>query len=147
MFDVDSVSTRLEEGEATVVDVGVQQVRNHIIDELHRYFLMRRLREELRIGILENLFNFDPDGENDHRHDEGNEDLLTDVFALEFGLDLRDRDEELLSVVRVQRQLVDVPEERPVDEVRYKADHPCRLVALDFLLDLENVLLCEIRLT
>jgi len=73
VFDVDGFSARLEEGEPTVEDVGVNQRSNLVVDELDGNLFMYILLEEQRVTVLENVLYLYPDGQYDHGHDEGSE--------------------------------------------------------------------------
>jgi hypothetical protein len=85
---VDSVTTRLIKAEPTVEDVRVDQLRNEIINKLHRYFLMQINRVKVRIAILENELHFNPDRQYQHRHQERViEALLWLVLYVELGPD------------------------------------------------------------
>jgi len=73
VFDVDGFSARLEEGEPTVEDVGVDQRSNLVVDELDGNLFMYILLEEQRVTVLEDVIHLYPNGQYDHGHDEGSE--------------------------------------------------------------------------
>jgi hypothetical protein len=87
------------------------------------------LLEEDRITVFENVFYFDTDCQHYHRHDKGSEKLLdiltpflrsglvsADVLLI-FSKDFLNRNEQLFPVVEVQRKLVEMAEEVPVDQM------------------------------
>ena len=119
---VDCVSTRLKKAEPTVQQVRVDELRNQIIDQLRRDFLMDSNSEKVRVAVFKNEINFHPDSEDEHRHYERVVDLTAEVFTVQIAGDRRNRDEKLLHVIGVQRQSAKVPKDIPICQVTDKSD-------------------------
>ena len=117
-----------------------------VIDQFHGDSLVVGFREELRDRVFEHLLDFDPDGQDNHGHDESDEHLFAGEFAFELALDLSDRNEELLAVVSVKGELVDVAENAPVDKVADEADKASHLLALNLLFGLQDIVFRQCRL-
>lgn len=99
-LDMDGLSARFEEAQPRVIQVGVDQAGDDIVDLLHRYHLMLLLAEENFESILEDAGDLDPDCQHNHRHYERPERsfALSPSFALIALLDLGDLNEELLQM-------------------------------------------------
>ena len=101
VFEVDSISVWLKKAKSTVENVGINQLRDQVIDQFHGDFFLCVFTEKLGVRILKYHFNLHANCQHDHWHVEGHKYSLAGVFWFKFCLDLGDRDEKLLSVVHV----------------------------------------------
>ena len=85
IFDIDCRPSRLEKAQSRYVYVRVHQIGYHVVDELHGNLFVDLYAEEQFISRLEYPLNLKPNCKQDHRENEGDEELtaLTDSSALE----------------------------------------------------------------
>ncbi len=82
-LETDGVAVRLKEGEAGVVEVGVEDVSNDTVERAEEGGLVvGRLKEE-RVLVAEESFHLMSYAEKDHRHDEDSEEAASLVGGRE----------------------------------------------------------------
>ena len=89
----DGVSAWFKKAESTIEDVWVDQLRDQIVDQLHRNFLLSVLTEKFRVRVLKDNLDLHADSQNNHWHVEGHEYALACILCLKLSLNLSDGDE------------------------------------------------------
>ena len=74
-------------------------------------------REEIRVAIFENRFDFNPDCQQQHRHQKHMIELLAIVFEVKLCSNCADRNEHLLHVVHIERQLIKMTKNIPIRQM------------------------------
>ena len=101
ILDVDRISVRLKEAESTVEDVRVDELGDQVVYQLHSYLLLSVFTKEFWIRVFEDDFDLHANGKHNHGHIERHKDALSCILCLQLGLNLGDRNEELLAMVHV----------------------------------------------
>ena len=80
VLKVNRISSRLKEAKSTVKNVGIDELRDQVIDQFHCNLLLSVLTEEFRVGIFEDNFDFHANGKNNHRHVERHKNALAGIL-------------------------------------------------------------------
>lgn len=114
IFDIDCLTSRLKKAKSRIINIWINKLSDNIIDKLRRDLIMLLFAEKDLVSSLKNEFYLDSDGENNHRHNKGDEDSFARIFTLILLLHLSDRNKQLLHVVLVERQWINVSKDAPI---------------------------------
>ena len=122
VLKVNRISSWLKEAKPTVKNVGIDELRDQVIDQFHCNFLLSVLAEELRVGIFEDNFDFHANGEDNHGHVERHKNALAGILWFQFSLNLCNWNEQLLPMVHVKWKSIILAKDAPICEVSDQAD-------------------------
>lgn len=119
VLDIDRLSSWLKEAESTVENVGVDKLRDQVINQFHSDQFLSIFSEEFWVRVLKDNLNLHANRQHDHWHVESHEYPLARILWFKFCLNLRDWNKQLLSMVHIKWKSIVLTEYAPVCQMGY----------------------------